>query len=40
MNLDDSRIESSIRISWGADVEKEEVLKGVSKLIEIAKELA
>lgn len=39
MGLDDSRIESSVRISWGSGSEEKEVLYGISQLIEIAENL-
>ncbi len=40
MGLDDSRIESSIRISWGAGVNENDIVEGISHLIDIAKSLA
>lgn len=40
MGLEDSRIESSLRISWGADSNIDEVVEGVKGLIDIAKEMA
>ncbi len=39
MGLDDSRIENSIRISWGPGTDEEEVVNGIKKLIEIAEEI-
>lgn len=39
MGIEDSRIESSIRISWGADLDEDEVLKGISQLIKTAEAL-
>lgn len=40
MGTDDERIENSLRLSWGAGSDKEEVLKGVCQLIDIAKNFA
>ena len=39
MGLDEDRISSAIRISWGAKTDKDELAEQVGKLIEVAKEL-
>ena len=40
MGIDEEIIDSSVRISWGPDSDKIEVVEGVKKLINIAKTLA
>ena len=39
MGIEDSMIESSIRISWGADLDEDEVIKGIKQLIKSAEAL-
>lgn len=39
MGLDDERIASSFRISWGADSDDKEIIYSIKKIIEIAKEM-
>lgn len=39
MGLDDERIESSIRMSWGADSVDQEIVNGLERIIEIVKEM-
>lgn len=40
MGLPEERIESSIRISWGADSNKKSVLENLEKMIKVAKDIA
>jgi cysteine desulfurase len=40
MGIPTDKIESSVRISWGAGVEKDDVYKGFNKLLSTAKELS
>lgn len=40
MGLDEDRISSAIRISWGAKTDTDELAKQISKLIEVAQSLA
>ena len=40
MGLDEERISSAIRISWGAKTNTDELAKRISKLIEVARSLA
>lgn len=39
MGLDADRISSAIRISWGAHTDKDELIRELSELIEVAKSL-
>lgn len=39
MGLDEERIETSLRISWGPDSDYDDVIKGVQALINVAKEM-
>ena len=40
MGLDNDTIESSLRISWGAGTNKDEVVEGVRELLAVAKQLS
>ena len=39
MGIDKEEIESSVRISWGADADKGAAIAGLRELLEIAKQI-
>ena len=40
MGLDNDTIECSLRISWGAGTNKDEAIKGIRGLLDVAKQLS